>query len=164
MPDPGPEEQAPNLDLDEASGAARRSHGAGARAIRPGGSARAESRRETHGRRGRHGDLGVTDVRASARAGGAGGRAAAVVKVSPAFEAAIRAEARAAAREVASERTRDEPTLATREAVSDYIRTKVRAAAHELLRTEARGQAQDAARGHVATGGPLRRDTRRGFP
>jgi hypothetical protein len=130
-----PEEEAPKPDPDAA-----RSDRAGARAVRPGGSTRArgeaDSRRETHDRRGGHGDLGSTDGRASARrAGGAGDRVAAVVEVSPAFAAAIRAAAREA--EAEAEAMCAEATLGACEAAFEHMHTKVRAAARALIHRQA---------------------------
>jgi hypothetical protein len=119
MVDPEPEEEAPRLDPI-------------ADAVR--GAPASESRREMHGRSAGHAELGLTDVRASTRrTGGAGGCVVAVVKVSPALKAAIRAEARAAV----SEHISAGATLAAQEAVFEDIRTRVRAAARELIRTEA---------------------------
>ena len=62
----------------------------------------------------------------------AGGRVTTVVEVSSAFQAAIRAEARAAA----SEHLRTEATLAESEAAFEHIRARVRAAARDLIGTE----------------------------
>jgi len=79
-----------------------------------------------------------------------------VVKVSAAFEAAIRAEARAAARDVAWEHVRTEATLAASEAAFEHVRAKVRAAARALIGAEALTVARNATRQ------PLRRQSPRG--
>ena len=60
---------------------------------------------EASGHSGAHGDIGLTDVRLSPRHDDeAGGRVSALVKASPGLEAALRAEARAAARDEVSAR------------------------------------------------------------
>jgi hypothetical protein len=79
------------------------------------------------------------------RNGAGGGRVAVVVTVSPAFEAAIRA----VAREAAAENMRAEATRPGCEAAFAHMHEKVRAAARELLLSDART--------------PLCRETRRGF-